>query len=134
MGDRYPRALSGGQQQLVALARALALQPKVLLLDEPFSNLDAQLRVRLREDLHGLIRSLDMTTVFGTRDQEEALTLADRVVVMNQGTVEQIGTPRRSMMPLRRALSPNSLARVPYYKVSSTINVGSFQMRALSCP
>ncbi|MCC8949270.1 ABC transporter ATP-binding protein [Bradyrhizobium sp. Arg62] len=91
--DRYPRALSGGQQQRVALARALALQPKVLLLDEPFSNLDAQLRVRLREDLHGLIRSLDMTTVFVTHDQEEALTLADRVVVMNQGKVEQIGTP-----------------------------------------
>ncbi|MGY4362873.1 putative spermidine/putrescine transport system ATP-binding protein [Bradyrhizobium sp. i1.3.1] len=91
--DRYPRALSGGQQQRVALARALALQPKVLLLDEPFSNLDAQLRVRLREDLHGLIRSLDMTTIFVTHDQEEALTLADRVVVMNQGKVEQIGSP-----------------------------------------
>ncbi|NOJ50866.1 ABC transporter ATP-binding protein [Bradyrhizobium archetypum] len=93
LADRYPRALSGGQQQRVALARALALQPKVLLLDEPFSNLDAQLRVRLREDLHGLIRSLNMTTLFVTHDQEEALTLADRIVVMNQGLVEQIGSP-----------------------------------------
>lgn len=93
LADRYPRALSGGQQQRVALARALALQPKVLLLDEPFSNLDAQLRVRLREDLHGLIKSLNMTTLFVTHDQEEALTLADRIVVMNQGLVEQIGSP-----------------------------------------
>ncbi|MCO6419830.1 ABC transporter ATP-binding protein [Siccirubricoccus sp. KC 17139] len=93
LADRYPRALSGGQQQRVALARALALQPKVLLLDEPFSNLDAQLRVRLREELSSLIRGLDMTTLFVTHDQEEALTLADRIVVMNKGAVEQIGTP-----------------------------------------
>ncbi|MGY4592766.1 putative spermidine/putrescine transport system ATP-binding protein [Bradyrhizobium sp. GM22.5] len=91
--DRYPRELSGGQQQRVALARALALQPKVLLLDEPFSNLDAQLRVRLRGDLHGLIQSLEMTTLFVTHDQDEALTLADRIVVMRQGTVEQMASP-----------------------------------------
>ncbi|MCP3380359.1 ABC transporter ATP-binding protein [Bradyrhizobium sp. CCGUVB4N] len=93
LAARYPRELSGGQQQRVALARALALQPKVLLLDEPFSNLDAQLRVRLREDLHNLIRSLEMTTLFVTHDQEEALTLADRIVVMNKGAVEQVGSP-----------------------------------------
>ncbi|MET4234581.1 putative spermidine/putrescine transport system ATP-binding protein [Bradyrhizobium sp. LA6.10] len=91
--ERYPRELSGGQQQRVALARALVLQPKVLLLDEPFSNLDAQLRVRLREDLHSLIRNLGMTTLFVTHDQDEALTLADRIVVMNKGAVEQIGSP-----------------------------------------
>lgn len=93
LAERYPRELSGGQQQRVALARALALQPKVLLLDEPFSNLDAQLRVRLREDLHNLIRSLEMTTLFVTHDQDEALTLADRVVVMSKGAVEQVGSP-----------------------------------------
>ncbi|MBR0857755.1 ABC transporter ATP-binding protein [Bradyrhizobium liaoningense] len=93
LAERYPRELSGGQQQRVALARALALQPKVLLLDEPFSNLDAQLRVRLREDLHSLIRSLEMTTLFVTHDQDEALTLADRIVVMNKGAVEQLGSP-----------------------------------------
>lgn len=91
--ERYPRELSGGQQQRVALARALAIQPKVLLLDEPFSNLDAQLRVRLREDLHRLICSLEMTTLFVTHDQDEALTLADRIVVMNKGGVEQVGSP-----------------------------------------
>jgi ABC-type Fe3+/spermidine/putrescine transport system ATPase subunit len=93
LAERYPRELSGGQQQRVALARALALQPKVLLLDEPFSNLDAQLRVRLREDLHSLIRNLEMTTLFVTHDQDEALTLADRIVVMNKGAVEQVGSP-----------------------------------------
>ncbi|MCP3461031.1 ABC transporter ATP-binding protein [Bradyrhizobium sp. CCGUVB23] len=93
LSERYPRELSGGQQQRVALARALALQPKVLLLDEPFSNLDAQLRVRLREDLHALIRSLEMTTLFVTHDQDEALTLADRIVIMNKGAVEQVGSP-----------------------------------------
>jgi ABC-type Fe3+/spermidine/putrescine transport system ATPase subunit len=93
LADRFPKALSGGQQQRVALARALALRPKVLLLDEPFSNLDAQLRVRLREDLHSLIRGLNMTTLFVTHDQDEALMLADRIVVMNKGRVEQVGTP-----------------------------------------
>ncbi|MET4484124.1 ABC transporter ATP-binding protein [Bradyrhizobium sp. F1.13.3] len=93
LAERYPRELSGGQQQRVALARALALRPKVLLLDEPFSNLDAQLRVRLREDLHALIRNLEMTTLFVTHDQDEALTLADRIVVMNKGAVEQVGSP-----------------------------------------
>ncbi|MCK1469926.1 ABC transporter ATP-binding protein [Bradyrhizobium sp. CW10] len=93
LAARYPRELSGGQQQRVALARALALQPKVLLLDEPFSNLDAQLRARLREDLRNLIRNLEMTTLFVTHDQEEALTLADRIVVMNKGAVEQVGSP-----------------------------------------
>lgn len=89
--SRHPRELSGGQQQRVAVARALALRPQVLLLDEPFSNLDAQLRVRLREDLQRLIRSLNMTTLFVTHDQDEALTMADRVVVMNRGRVEQVG-------------------------------------------
>ncbi len=93
LGDRLPRELSGGQQQRVALARALALRPAVLLLDEPLSNLDAQLRVRMREELRGLIRRLETTTVFVTHDQEEALVLADRIVVMNQGRVEQIGPP-----------------------------------------
>jgi putative spermidine/putrescine transport system ATP-binding protein len=90
---RYPRELSGGQQQRVALARALALRPAVLLLDEPFSNLDAQLRVRLREELRLLIDRVDITTLFVTHDQEEALMLSDRIVVINQGKIEQVGTP-----------------------------------------
>ena len=94
LGERLPRQLSGGQQQRVALARALAIRPAVLLLDEPFSNLDAQLRVRMREELRGLIGKLDTTTLFVTHDQEEALVLADRIVVMNEGRVEQVGPPR----------------------------------------
>jgi putative spermidine/putrescine transport system ATP-binding protein len=94
LAARFPRQLSGGQQQRVAAARALVIRPAVLLLDEPFSNLDAQLRVRLREELKGLIRRIEMTTLFVTHDQEEALSLADRIVVMNEGRVEQIGSPR----------------------------------------
>jgi|AraplaMF_Col_mMF_1032025.scaffolds.fasta_scaffold00066_40 putative spermidine/putrescine transport system ATP-binding protein len=93
MEKRYPRQLSGGQQQRVALARSLVLEPKILLLDEPFSALDAHLRVRLREELRVIQRRLAQTTVFVTHDQEEALTLADRIVIMNRGRIEQIGTP-----------------------------------------
>jgi putative spermidine/putrescine transport system ATP-binding protein len=90
---RYPRQLSGGQQQRVALARSLVLEPKILLLDEPFSALDAHLRVRLRDELRVIQRRLAQTTVFVTHDQEEALTLADRIVIMNRGRIEQVGTP-----------------------------------------
>jgi putative spermidine/putrescine transport system ATP-binding protein len=93
LAHRYPRELSGGQQQRVALARALALRPAVLLLDEPFSNLDAQLRARLREELRSLIDRVDITTLFVTHDQEEALMLSDRIAVINRGRIEQIGTP-----------------------------------------
>lgn len=91
--QRYPAELSGGQQQRVALARALAMNPAVLLLDEPFSNLDAQLRVRLREDLRSLLKRIQITTLFVTHDQEEALMFADRIMVMRNGGVEQVGTP-----------------------------------------
>jgi putative spermidine/putrescine transport system ATP-binding protein len=93
LAHRLPRELSGGQQQRVALARALALRPAVLLLDEPLSNLDAQLRIRMREEVRVLVKRLEMTTLFVTHDQEEALVLADRIVVMNRGRVEQIGGP-----------------------------------------
>nr|WP_271612292.1 ABC transporter ATP-binding protein [Bradyrhizobium sp. CCBAU 21362] len=87
LAGRLPRQLSGGQQQRIALARALAMRPAVLLLDEPFSNLDAQLRVRMREELREVIRGVDVTTLFVTHDQEEALTMSDRIVVMNAGLV-----------------------------------------------
>src|SRR5436305_1454517 len=86
---RYPAQLSGGEQQRVALARALVLKPKILLLDEPFSNLDALLRVRLREELHAIQRRIHITTVFVTHDQEEALSLADRIAVLSAGHLEQ---------------------------------------------
>ncbi|MBS7706522.1 sulfate/molybdate ABC transporter ATP-binding protein [Chelatococcus asaccharovorans] len=92
-GSRYPAQLSGGQRQRVALARALAIQPKMLLLDEPFGALDARIRKDLRRWLRGLHERLGMTTIFVTHDQEEAFELADRVVVMGEGVIEQIGTP-----------------------------------------
>ncbi|MFD9454519.1 ABC transporter ATP-binding protein [Streptomyces sp. NPDC059985] len=92
-GDRYPHQLSGGQQQRVALARALALRPRVLLLDEPLSALDAKVRANLRDEIRRLQLSLGITTVFVTHDQEEALSMADRVAVLNAGRLEQCATP-----------------------------------------
>jgi putative spermidine/putrescine transport system ATP-binding protein len=93
LGGRFPYQLSGGQQQRVALARAIAIKPQVLLLDEPLSALDAKIRVSLREEIRSLQRSLGITTIYVTHDQEEALSMSDRIVVMNEGRVEQIGTP-----------------------------------------
>src|SRR5215212_6912596 len=92
-GGRYPYQLSGGQQQRVALARALAIQPQVLLLDEPLSALDAKIRVSLRNEIRAIQRQLGITTIYVTHDQEEALSLSDRIVVMSNGRIEQIGTP-----------------------------------------
>ncbi len=93
LGDRYPAQLSGGQRQRVALARALAVEPQVLLLDEPFGALDARVRKELRQWLRRLHDEVHVTTVFVTHDQEEAMEVADQIVVMNQGRVEQVGSP-----------------------------------------
>ena len=90
---QYPHQLSGGQQQRVALARALAIEPRVLLLDEPLSALDAKVRLQLREQIRTLQQRLGTTTLFVTHDQEEALSMADRVGVMRQGRLEQIAAP-----------------------------------------
>lgn len=93
LGERRPHELSGGQQQRVALARALSLHPKILLLDEPLSNLDANLRVNMREEIRRLQRRLSLTIIFVTHDQEEAMSISDLLVVMDQGVVKQIGSP-----------------------------------------
>src|SRR5690606_3506060 len=103
LGDRYPAQLSGGQRQRVALARALAVEPQLLLLDEPFGALDAQVRKELRRWLRQLHEQMKLTSIFVTHDQEEALELADRVVVMNDGVIEQIGTPDEVYMTPRTA-------------------------------
>ncbi|MDI3309209.1 MAG: putative 2-aminoethylphosphonate ABC transporter ATP-binding protein [Acetobacteraceae bacterium] len=102
-GDKYPVQLSGGQQQRVALARALATSPGLLLLDEPLSALDARVRLHLREEIRALQRRLGVTTIMVTHDQEEALAMADRIVVMNHGVIEQTGAPEEIY---RRPASP----------------------------
>jgi putative spermidine/putrescine transport system ATP-binding protein len=94
-GGRYPNQLSGGQQQRVALARALAFHPQVLLLDEPLSALDAKIRVELRHEIRRIQQQLGITTIYVTHDQEEALSISDRIVVMSHGKVEQVGTPNQ---------------------------------------
>ena len=93
LGSRYPHQLSGGQQQRVALARAIAIQPRVLLLDEPLSALDAKIRDELRNEIRRIQHELGITAIYVTHDQSEALALSDRVVVMNAGNIEQVGTP-----------------------------------------
>ena len=94
LGARYPSELSGGQQQRVAVARALVLEPQVLLFDEPLSNLDAKLRRSVRDEIRDLQQKLGLTVVYVTHDQEEALAVSDRIIVMNKGQIAQIGTPR----------------------------------------
>ncbi|HEU5300356.1 MAG TPA: ABC transporter ATP-binding protein [bacterium] len=91
--QKFPHQLSGGQQQRVALARALVVEPEVLLLDEPLSNLDAKLRIRVRSEIRGLQQQLGKTTVYVTHDQEEALAISDRIAVMDRGRIQQLGTP-----------------------------------------
>ena len=91
--DRYPRQLSGGQRQRVAMGRAIVRDPQVFLFDEPLSNLDAKLRVQMRSEIKALHQRLKATTVYVTHDQIEAMTMADKIVVMNDGVIEQVGTP-----------------------------------------
>ena len=109
--DRKPRALSGGQRQRVAMGRAIVRNPKVFLFDEPLSNLDAKLRVQMRAEIKKLHQTVRTTMVYVTHDQVEAMTLADRIVVMNDGVIEQVGTPQELYHQPRPASSPASSAR-----------------------
>ena len=94
MGDRFPNQLSGGQQQRVALARVLVIEPDILLLDEPLSNLDAKLRVEMREEIKDIQRKLGITTIYVTHDQEEAMAVSDRIAIQNHGKIMQVGSPQ----------------------------------------
>jgi iron(III) transport system ATP-binding protein len=95
LADRKPNTLSGGQQQRAALARALAVGPKCLLLDEPLSNLDAKLRLEMRSEIRRICKSSGFTTIYVTHDQKEALSIADRIILMKEGRIVQVGSPGR---------------------------------------
>ncbi|MGD9864222.1 MAG: ABC transporter ATP-binding protein [Pseudodonghicola sp.] len=112
LGARFPFQLSGGQQQRVALARALAGRPQLLLLDEPLSALDAKIRVSLREEIRRIQQSLGITTIYVTHDQEEALSISDRIVVMNAGLAEQIGTPAEIYNTPKTAFVSNFVGQI----------------------
>jgi ABC-type Fe3+/spermidine/putrescine transport system ATPase subunit len=130
-GRRYPQQLSGGQQQRVALARALVLEPRILLLDEPLSNLDAQLRIHMRSELTAIQRRVGITTVFVTHDQEEAMSIADRIAVMNVGVLEQMDTPeeiyaRPSTLFVATFIGTMNRLDAIYDPVSSALRAGPF--------
>lgn len=133
-GKKYPAQLSGGQQQRIALARAIATEPGLLLLDEPLSALDAKVRVSLRHQIKELQRKLGVTTIMVTHDQEEALSMADRIVVMNQGVIEQIGTPieiYRDPKTLFVADFIGEMNQIPV--ISASANTISFGIHTLEC-
>ncbi|GAB4436521.1 MAG: ABC transporter ATP-binding protein [Cyanobacteria bacterium J069] len=126
MGDRFPHQLSGGQQQRVALARALAISPQVLLLDEPLSALDAKVRVQLRNEIRRIQQQLGITTLFVTHDQEEALCVSDRVVVMSQGQIEQLGTPEEIYLTPSTAFTASfigAMNQIPGFWVDGKVRI-----------
>ncbi len=124
-GDRLPRQLSGGQQQRVAIARSLVVNPSVLLLDEPFAALDRKLREELRHEIRSLQRRLGITVVFVTHDQEEALTMSDRVVVMDRGVLEQVGTPSEVYESPRNRFVVNFVGFSNFLKVEDPVLRGN---------
>jgi len=136
LAGRFPHQLSGGQQQRVSLARALAPSPRMLLLDEPLSALDARIRAGLREEIRALQQKLGITTIFVTHDQEEALSISDRIVVMNEGAIEQIGSPGdiynrpRTRFVASFVGTLNTLQGVVVDPVEGAIRVGQTMLRA----
>ncbi len=121
--NRAPNQLSGGQQQRVALARALVMEPKVLLMDEPLSNLDAKLREQMRTEIREIQQRLGITSVYVTHDQVEAMSLSDRIVVMNQGRIEQAGTPQQIYRQPRTAFVANFIGRTNF--VDATVHAAA---------
>ena len=123
LADKKPGNMSGGQQQRVAITRALVQNPKVLLLDEPLSNLDARLRLKIREEIRRLVKEIGITTIFVTHDQEEALSISDRIVLMNQGIVQQFDIPQNLY------LEPANLF-VSHFMVNPIIKIYEFKNQA----
>ncbi|HYF77896.1 MAG TPA: sulfate/molybdate ABC transporter ATP-binding protein [Symbiobacteriaceae bacterium] len=133
LADRYPTQLSGGQRQRVALARALAIEPRILLLDEPFGALDAKVREELRRWLRRLHEQMEITTILVTHDQEEALEVADQVVIMNRGRIEQVGTPEEVYESPINPFVYNFLGTVNIFRGRLTdgkLQVGELQLEA----
>ncbi len=133
--DRLPERLSGGQQQRVALARALAIEPEVLLMDEPLSNLDAKLRVEMREVIKEIQNSLGITTVYVTHDQEEAMAVSDRIAVMNAGVIQQIGSPKSLYQRPANLFVSTFIGRTNLLKATVVDNGGGIRFKdGLSLP
>lgn len=136
--DKYPAQLSGGQQQRISLARALAISPGLLLLDEPLSALDAKVRLMLRHEIKDLQRKLGVTTIMVTHDQEEALTMADRIVVMNHGVIEQVGTPVEIYNEPATAFVADFIGTMNFLDAKVTgptqIQIGGLALNCLSVP
>jgi len=114
--QRYPQELSGGQQQRVALSRSLVVEPEILLLDEPLSNLDAKLRERMREEIKSIQRKLNITMVYVTHDQKEAISLADRICILNNGEILQIGTPMELYFEPENKFVANFIGKMNFLK------------------
>ncbi|MGL4525440.1 MAG: ABC transporter ATP-binding protein [Aestuariivirga sp.] len=129
---RYPRRMSGGQQQRVALARAIVIKPEVLLLDEPLSNLDAKLREEMQIELRQIQRNLGTTTILVTHDQHEAMALSDRIVVMNKGSIEQVGTPQDTYERPASAFVSKFLGKTNEF--AGHIMAGQFRVGDLALP
>ncbi len=136
--EKYPAQLSGGQQQRVSLARALAISPGLLLLDEPLSALDAKVRAMLRNEITDLQRKLGVTTIMVTHDQEEALTMADRIVVMNHGVIEQVGTPLEIYSQPATAFVADFIGTMNFLQATVTgpteVLIGELKLNCLSIP
>lgn len=122
--DRQPANMSGGQQQRVALARAIVIRPGILLMDEPLSNLDAKLRLKMRNDIKELQKKLGITTIYVTHDQQEALSVSDRIAVMNKGIIQQIGTPRDIYMKPNNKFVANFIGTTNFIECSIENNSG----------
>ena len=132
--DRKPAALSGGQRQRAALARAVVRQPQVFLMDEPLSNLDAKLRASMRVQIKHLQRQLKVTTVYVTHDQVEAMTLADRIVVMDKGAIQQIGTPDQIYSDPANTFVAGFIGSPPMNLIAGTAKNGSFEAQGIKVP